>query len=205
MKNLGKLNIANGSILPPSNPGAPIQPVTLGNTLLSLDMVNIPSPLNPSSLPLLRSLHLNRQRFQDIRLLLPQLASLRVGYVNSIADINLPIQASTSITSLALFDSLMSGLNDASKTVIKERTVDFRFSASMYGETGGSTLVSIINGSKVMKKAILDGFKLSGTADQFNPKILETLKVVKAACKEKGVEFWKENFDGGNGKVDLEK
>jgi hypothetical protein len=99
---------------------------------------------------------------------------------------------------------LMSGLNDASKTIIKERIVDFRLFGSAYGETGGSTLVTIIAGSKVMKKVILDGVNLNA-ADQGRPKLLQTLKIVKEACKKKKVELWKENFDVGNGKVDLEK
>jgi hypothetical protein len=202
MKKLEKLKITRGSILPPSTSGAPTQPSTLPITLLSLLYVIIPSPIDPSSLPLVRSLHLFGHTDQPIRLLLPQLDSLRVGYMQQIADTNLLIQGSTSITSLALVETLMSGLDDASKTVIKERIVEFRLIVSMYDECGESTLASIIAGSKVMKKVILDGVYQS-VADQGRPKLLETLNIVKEACKKKEIELWKENFYVGNGKVDL--
>jgi hypothetical protein len=202
MKKLGKLNIAWGSIQPPPPPEVPIQPFILPITLLSLHAVTIPFPLDPSSLSLVRSLHLSDQTCQPLRLLLPQLDSLRVGCVNSIADINLLIQASTSITSLALVETLMSGLNDASKTILKERIVVFRFLASIYGEAGGSILASMIDGSQGMKKVVLDGGNLN-VAHQLKPRLLETLKVVTAACKKKEIELWKKNFDAGNGKVDL--
>ncbi len=159
MKKLDKLNITHGSIQPSSTSEVPLQTFILPITSLSLVRVSTPSPLDPSSLPLVRSLHLSDQTCQPLRLLLPQLASLRVGYVNSIADINLLIQASTSITSLALVETLLEDLDDASKTVVKERIVGFRLLASIYGEAGGSTLASIINGSTARKKVTLDGRK----------------------------------------------
>jgi hypothetical protein len=204
MKKLNKLNFALGSILPPSTSRAPSPPFTLSITLLSLCYVRIPFPIDPASLPLLRSLHLYDQTCQPIRLLLPQLDSLRVGYIQQIGDTNLLIQGSTSITSLALDETLTTGLDDASKTVINKRIVDFRLLASMYGETGGSTLTTIISGSKAMKKVILDVVNLD-VGDQVKPKLLGTLKVVKEACKQKKIELWKENFDVVNGKVDLEE
>ena len=138
---------------------------------------------------------------QSLRLLLPQLASLQVATVSA-ADLGILIQQSTSITSLSILQGLIALLDDASKTVIQERIVDFRLFASVNSETGGSTLASLINGSKVMKKVIWDGFYLS-VADQVEPKLLETLKLVKEACKKKQIEVWKENFHVGNGKVDL--
>ena len=203
MKNLGKLNLVCGSIQPPSTSGAPIRPRILPITLLSLDYVAIPSPLDPSSLPLLRSLHLSGQTRQPVRLLLPQLASLQV-VSGSVADLGILIQQSTSITSLSIREGHIVELDDASNTVIKERIVDFRLLATVYGETGGSTLASMIDGSKAMKKVILDGSLLS-VERQVQPKFLGTLKVVKEACKKKKIELWRENFEVGNGKVDLEK
>jgi hypothetical protein len=122
----------------------------------------------------------------------------------SIEGTNPLIQGSTSLTSLALFEALMSGLDDASKTVIKERIVEFRLSASPYCDPGGSTLGSIIAGSKAMKRVILDGAYLRAKY-QVGAGFLETLKIVQEACKKKEIELWKENFDVGNGKVDLEK
>jgi hypothetical protein len=56
----------------------------------------------------------------------------------------------------------------------------------------------------VTKKLILDGVNLR-VEDQAKHQVLETIKIVKEACKKKGVELWRENFDVGNGKVDLEK
>jgi hypothetical protein len=203
MKKLDKLNITLGSILPPSTSGAPIQPFTLPITLFSLHEVSIPSPIDPSSLPLVRSLHLTRQTCQTIRLLLPQLASLRVGYVNLIADFNLSIQDSTSITSLALDEQLIVHLDDASKTVIKEQIVEFGLIISMFNNSN-SILTAIIAGSKVMKKVILDGVNL-GVEDQSRYQVRGPIQIVKEACKKKGIDLWKENFEVGNGKVDLEK
>jgi hypothetical protein len=101
MKKLEKLSNAHGSILP-STSGGPIQPFTLPIILLSLAQAIIPSPLDPASLPLLRSLHLSGQASQPIRLLLPQLASLRIKAVFDLTDLGSLIQASTSITSLSI-------------------------------------------------------------------------------------------------------
>jgi hypothetical protein len=203
MKKLEKLKILYGSILPTPNSGAPLQTVILSITLLSICNVKIPSPIDPSSLPLVRSLHLNRQTYQPLPLLLPQLALLQVAFA-SVADLGILIPQSTSITSLSISDGHIVELDDASKTVIKERIVDFRLLATVYGETGGSTLASMIDGSKAMKKVILDGSLLS-VERQVQPKFLGTLKVVKEACKKKKIELWRENFEVGNGKVDLEK
>jgi hypothetical protein len=124
--------------------------------------------------------------------------------MDPIPDFNLSIQESTSITSLSLNETRIVSLDDASKTLIKERIVDFRLLASTYSETGGSTLASIINGSTAMKKVTLDGRQMD-LAHQGLPEFLSTLKVVKEACKKKNIELWKESFDVGNGKVDLEK
>jgi hypothetical protein len=203
MKKLDEINMTLGLIVPPSTSGVRLQPFNLPNTLLSLCNVNIQSPLDPSSLPLVRSLDLSHQACRPIQLLLPQLDLLHVRSVPHIADTNTLIQGSTSITSLALNETLTTGLDDGSKTVIKERIVELRLIVLAYG-FGYSTLVSMIDGSKAIKKVILDGIYL-GLVDQSNPKILETLKVVKDACKKKKVELWKESFDVGNGKVDLEK
>jgi hypothetical protein len=125
MKKLGKLNVTGGSILPPSTSGSPTQPVILPISLLSLHAVTIPSPIDPASLPLVRSLHLNVQACQTIRHLVLNIASLRVGYLSLIADINLLIQASTSITSLSIGEAQIVDLDDASKTVIQEQIVEF--------------------------------------------------------------------------------
>jgi hypothetical protein len=202
MKNLEKLNI-RGSILPTSTSGAPPQTITLPITLLSLYDVRIPSPIDPSSLPLLRSLHLEHQTCQPIRLLLPQLASLQV-VSGSVADLGILIQQSTSITSLSIREGHMVHLDDSSKTVIKQRIVEFRLLVMEYGNESDSTLTTIIAGSKVMKKLILDGVNLRGE-DQAKHQVLESIKIVKEACKKKKIELWKENFKVGNGKVNLEE
>jgi hypothetical protein len=223
MKKLDKLNVAFRFILPPSASEARLQPFTLSITRLSLHCVNVPSRLEPSSLPLVRSLQLTSQTHQSIRLLLPHLDSLHIHHARDTTDINLSLQASTSITSLSIREGHMVHLDDTSKTILKDtivefrlilgvyadssnrRIVDFRFLlASMNGETGGSTLTTIISGSKVMKKVIVDGFNLS-VEDQVKPRYLEKLKSVMEACKKKKIELWKENFKVGNGNVNLEE
>jgi hypothetical protein len=204
MKKLDKVDMALGSILPASTSRAPSQPVTLSITLLSLFSVDVPSPLDPSSLPLLRSLHLSHQMCRSIQQLLPRLDSLHLLAAPSIEDYNLSIQESTSMTSLSIYDGHILTLDDASKTVIQQQIEEFRLQVEQHDRSTNSTLTTIIAGSKVMKKVILEGIYL-GVEDQDKPKHLETLTVVKAACKKKEIELWKEGFDVGNGKVDLEK
>jgi hypothetical protein len=121
-----------------------------------------------------------------------------------VADLGILIQQSTSITSLSLNETRIVDLDDASKTLIKERIVEFRLLVMGYDNSGGSTLTTIIPGSKAMKKVILDGVYLS-VSEQRRPKLLATVKGAKAACKKKNIELWKENFEVGNGKVDLDK
>jgi hypothetical protein len=203
MKKLDKLNFAGGSVLPPSTPVARLQPFTLSITRLSLNFVTIPSPLDPSSLPLVRSLDLCLQACQPIRLLLPQLALLQVAAAKSAADVGMLVQQSTSVTSFSIRESRIVDLDDASKTVIQERIIEFRLLFTSWKSTNGSTLASMIDGSRAMKKVTLDGVNLL-VGEQMGPKFLETLKVVKEACKKKKIELWKENFYVGNGKVDLE-
>jgi hypothetical protein len=204
MKKLDKLNLAFGSVEPPSTSGARIQPFILSITLLSLFNIQIPSALDPSSLPLVRSLHLSGRLCQPVQLLLPQLDSLNLKYMRHIADINLSIQQSTSITSLSIYEGDITRVDEASRKAMKEKIVELRLQVTGYGNSSDNTLASIINESRVMKKVIFDGSYLS-VSDQAKPKLLETLKVAKAACKKKEIELWKENFDVGNGKVDLEK
>jgi Fe-S cluster assembly ATPase SufC len=95
-------------------------------------------------------------------------------------------------------------LDDASKTVVKQRIVEFRLLLMGYDHSGDSTLTTLIAGSKVMKKLILDGVDLR-VEDQSRYQVLGPIKIVKEACKKKEIELWKENFEVGNGKVDLEK
>mgnify|MGYP000382345730 CR=1 FL=1 len=204
MKKLDKLNVALGSIQPPSTSRAPSPPFILSITRLSLDSVTVPSRLDPSSLPLVRSLHLSAQACQAIQLLLPQLDSLYINRLLPPTDLGLFIRESTSITSLALREMDIVELEDASKTVIQERIVRCRVIVSRSGRSGDSILAAILDASKAMKKVILDGVSL-GSADQLKPRFLGTLNVVMAACKRNEIELGKENFEVGNGKVDLEK
>jgi hypothetical protein len=206
MKKLDKLNVVLGSILAPSTPEAPIQPFNLPIMLLSLFNVNIQSPLDPSSLPLLRSLRLDFQSHQNIRLLLPQLAALHFGFMYPVPAMHLVIQESTYITSLTLHEQFIAKLNDGDQTVITDQIVDFGIVMLRINGHAGDAWATLIAGSKAMKKVILDGDDL-GLADQATHRNLETLKVVKEACKKKGVELWTSNTKVGKGnwKVDLEK
>jgi hypothetical protein len=203
MKNLEKLNIMGGSILPPSTSRAPSPPFTLSITLLFLFKVDVPSLIDPSSLPLVKSLHLYFQACQPLQQLLPQLDSLNTQAVINRADLGVLIQESTSITFLSLCESDIAKLDDASKTVIKERIMELSVRTLSYADAD-STLAAILDGSKAMKKVILDGDSLS-LEDQVAAKFHATLKVVKETCKKKDIELWKANFEVGNGKVDLEK
>jgi hypothetical protein len=204
MKKLDKLNVALGSIQLPSTSGAPLQPFILPITLLSLDNVTIPSSLEPSLLPLLRSLDLryHYQVYESILLLLPQLHSLRIRGGDDWIDFL--IQESTSLTSLSIDEDAIFYLEDASKTVLKEQIVELILEVAGHGSRSDDILASILDGSKVMKKVILDGVCLQ-TANLLMREFLETPKAVKAACKKKNIELWKENYEVGNGKVDLEK
>ena len=123
--------------------------------------------------------------------------------ITSLADDVSLIQESTSVASLSMHGTDIVGLVDASKTVIKERIVEFRIVVSCYDNDSDSTSSAIIDGSKVMKKVMLDGHRLD--LEDVGPRFLETLKIVKGVCKKKEIELWKESFEVGNGKVDLEK
>jgi hypothetical protein len=192
VKKLKKLNLARGSIESPSTSNAPIQPFALPMTLLSLDYVDLSSPLDPSVLPLVRSLHLDYQTYRPVRLLLPQLASLRLVPMRAVADLNRSIRKSTSITSLSLAETCIVDLDDASQTFIKEKIVEFNVQArsNLFAHSSDSALVTIIAGSKVMKKVILDGSELR-VEGQMEPQVLETFKVLNPVCKKKGIELWK--------------
>jgi hypothetical protein len=121
-----------------------------------------------------------------------------------VADVNPFIQTSNSIASLSLNELDIAELDEASRTFIKEHIIEFTVIIMSIGTSSNSTLATINNGSKAMKKVILDGLELS-VANQVAPRFLETLEVVKAAYKKKEIELCRENFKGGNGKVDLEK
>jgi hypothetical protein len=122
----------------------------------------------------------------------------------SVEDMNLSIQVSTSMTSLSIYEGYIAELDNASETVIKERIVEFKVIAWPHHESADVALAAILDGSKAMKKVILDGVHLQ-REDQAKPRFLETFKTVKEACKKKNIELWKEKFEDGNGKVDLEK
>jgi predicted nucleotidyltransferase component of viral defense system len=87
--------------------------------------------------------------------------------------------------------------------IIKERIVEFRVLVILDAGIGDITLVAILDRSKSTKKVILDGVYLESD-EQVDRRFLESLKLVKEACKKKKIELWKENFDAGNGKVNLE-
>jgi hypothetical protein len=64
---------------------------------------------------------------------------------------------------------------------------------------------AIIGNSRVMRKVILDGTILDGQDCDRDQKDLDGLvKYIVPACKKANVELWKENFEAGNGKVNLD-
>ncbi len=50
-----------------------------------------------------------------------------------------------------------------------------------------------------MKKVIVDGSKSS----DYGESVSDTMKILVPMCKKAKVELWKEKFEVGNGKVDL--
>jgi hypothetical protein len=62
-----------------------------------------------------------------------------------------------------------------------------------------TALSAIVSGSRVIKKVIVDGSKSSDHRESVN----DTMNTLVPVCKKAEVELWKENFEDGNGKVDL--
>jgi hypothetical protein len=64
---------------------------------------------------------------------------------------------------------------------------------------------AIIGDSRVMRKVILDGKILDGQDCDRDQKDLDGLvKYIVPSCKKANVELWNENFEAGNGKVNLD-
>jgi hypothetical protein len=68
-------------------------------------------------------------------------------------------------------------------------------------EHSSRELISFIRESGSLKKVILDGLLLID--DERSEKATNLIKLVKAACKQEGIELWKENCKV-NGQVDLD-
>jgi hypothetical protein len=68
-------------------------------------------------------------------------------------------------------------------------------------EHSSRELISFIRESRSLKKVILDGLLLID--DERSEKATNLIKLVKAACKQEGIELWKENCKV-NGQVDLD-
>jgi hypothetical protein len=51
-----------------------------------------------------------------------------------------------------------------------------------------------------MKKVIVDG----SDASSYWSTVYKTMNILVPVCKKAEVDLWKENFEAGNGKVDLD-
>jgi hypothetical protein len=175
----------------------------LSITTLSLtDYCSLESPLDPAFLPFVRSLAVSLDYhvpFTTISPLLPQLTSLTLSNGNP-ASIAQCVSLSTSVKMLSLSLPTIGKLDLDSRAKIQANIegLCIRFE-NMPGSDQQTAVCSIISGSRVMKKVILDGLK-----SRPNGRTLGTLtSILVPVCKKAKVELWKENCYGGNGKVDL--
>jgi hypothetical protein len=109
------------------------------------------------------------------------------------------LSTSLEILSLALY--AIRNLNSDTQVIIRDRIEELRILIRGASSRDPHTALSaIITSSRVMKKVILDGYKLSSYGVTVNHK----MNILVPVCKKAKVALWKENFKVGNGKVDLD-
>jgi hypothetical protein len=201
-QNLRKLNLSSTISL--SAPAAS-HPTISAMAITSLSLAGyfvLQSPLDPASLPFVRSLavRLNHDAsLTSISPILPQLTSLIIFNMNpnSIAQC-VTLSTSLKILSLSLPTIGKLDLDSRAKIQAKIEGLCIRFE-NPPGSDQQTAVCAIISGSRAMKKVILDGSK-----SRPHGKTLCTLtNILVPVCKKAKVELWKENCHGENGKVDL--
>ncbi len=173
-------------------------------TALSLtDYCSLESPLDPASLPFVRSLAVSLDYhvpFTTISPLLPQLTSLTLSNGNP-ASIAQCVSLSTSLKILSLRLHAIGKLNLDTQAIIRDKIEELRIIIDGIScSDPQNALSAIVNGSRVIKKVIVDGSKSSS----YGATMTRTMKTLVPVCKKAKVELWKENFKAGNGKVDVD-
>jgi hypothetical protein len=132
--------------------------------------------------------------------LLPQLISLTLSHGDP-ATIAQCVSLSTSLKILSLRLHAIGDFNSDTQAIIRERIEIFRIVINGISSNNDQTILSaVIGGSQVMKKVILDGSKSRPDGRSMD----RLMKILITTCDTAKVELWQENFQTGNGKVDLD-
>jgi hypothetical protein len=138
--------------------------------------------------------------FTEICPLLPRLNSLILVSDDDVFDgVAQYLSHSTSLKLLSLSLEAIEYLDSDTQTIIGGRIEVLRVVMDSDGWVSSgqrNALSAIISSSRMMKKVILDGSG-GGTED------LLLMRILARVCEKAKVELWKENFETGNGKVDL--
>jgi hypothetical protein len=111
------------------------------------------------------------------------------------------VTLSTSLKILSLRLHAIGNLNSDTQAIIRDRIEELRIVIDYNpGSDQHIALSAIISGSRVMKKVTVDGSKSSDYGDS----VSHTMNILVPVCKKAEVQLWKENFEVGNGKVDLD-
>jgi hypothetical protein len=196
------LNLPSCDILSaPTTPHLTVPALSI--TSLSLtDNRSLRSPLNPASLSFVRSLtvSLSYDIYPKISALLPQLTSLIITnkLPPSIAQC---VTLSTSLKILSLALHAIACLNSDTQAIIRDRIEILRIVILGTSSANPHTALSaIVSGSRVIKKVIVDGSHSS----RHGATVDTAMNIVIPMCKKAKVELLRENFEVGNGKVDLD-
>jgi hypothetical protein len=174
---------------------------TLPITELTLSAFGGSEELSSTSLPLVRSLNLTALAGFPLPLdLIPQITSMCLHKFSTEAVMPQILRLSTTLSSLTIFEDYLPNLDPSSLAEIKGRIKILKVIVCDYN-TEHFRLIDVVSGSRVMEKAILDGFNMR-IENQEGVKMKNLLRLLKATCKYTKVELWKENFVI-NGKVNL--
>jgi hypothetical protein len=179
-------------------------------TSLSLNRVGVDlnfglSQSDPSSIPLVRSLHLSNQAERTGLLQAYFQNQITAIYLHnlSIPYIMVLLRNSSSLTFLSLDHDAIHELDAAGLSIIKDRILTLRIciplDCSLFKK---KRLLNVISGSRVLKEVILFG-KRRNTEHATGLRLLSFVRSLKAACLKKDIELSKENFTSDNGKVEL--
>lgn len=188
MTKLRRLNLYLGSLLPPSDPRT--GEVSLSIHHLSIDRVSISGDLDPTYLPLVRSLHLTIPRaslLDPLRLLLRQITSVAVYSPTPMRHIDTLIISATAIKSICLHEYNIPHLSVDSQCAVMERIEQLRITMQR-ANAGSLNIIAIIQGSQKLSTVILDGRYLRAE-DERGDELLRIVGEVKRECKRQRIGF----------------